>query len=96
MVWEILPNSKVPSARHLLLGFSGFISQRRKRKGIAAGEAQRKEQEPFQCLHGEQRWGTKWLMVGWSALAPGDWEPGLGWAVGDVTEALSQNQLWPM
>lgn len=77
-LWQILPNPEVPSARHLSLGFFGFISQRRKHKGIATGEAQRQEQEPFQRPHDEQRWGRKWLMVGLSALHLGDWGPRAG------------------
>lgn len=46
VLWEILPDPKVPSARHLPQGFFDFLSQRRKHKGIAAGEAQWQEQEP--------------------------------------------------
>lgn len=78
MFGQILPDPKVPSARHLPLGFFDFLSQRRKHKGIAAGEAQRQEQEPCQRPHGEPRWGTKLLMVGLFACSPGDWVPRAG------------------
>lgn len=88
VLWLILPNPKVPSVRHLPLGFASFLSPRREHRGIAAGEAQKQDQEPFQRPHGEQRWGREMLMMGLLALATGR----LGtWcqALSDVTEALS-------
>lgn len=77
-----LPNPKVPSARHLARGFFDGLPQRREHKGVAPGQAQRQEQEPFQRPHGEQRCGRELLMVGLFALGPGDW--------------VSRTELWLM